>query len=322
MIPRGRNAPKLWPAEPVNLSWIVSSGSPAPPYRRVSSLPEDRADGAVDVADRQLERDRLAPLERRPACREQRRHVERLLEPVILVADLADGDVRPDVGPVEDLAEIEALGLVVVDGLAHLEQVAAADHLVDRAEAELGHQLAHFLGDELEEVDDVLGLAAELLAELGVLGGDADRAGIEVADPHHDAAHHHQGGGGEAVFLGAQERGDHDVAAGLELAVGLDDDPVAELVQDEGLLGLGQPELPGDAGVLERGQRAGAGAAVVAADQDDVAVGLGHARRDRADAHLGHQLDADPRPAGCCSSGRRSTGRGLRSNRCRGAAAG
>ena len=101
---------------------------------------------------------------------------------------------------------------------------------------------------------------------------------------------------GEAVLLGAQQRGDHDVAAGLQLAVGLDDDPVAQLVQDQGLLGLGQAQLPGDAGVLERGQRAGAGAAVVAADQDDVAVGLGHARRHRAHAHLGHQLDADPRP--------------------------
>jgi hypothetical protein len=29
----------------------------------------------------------------------------------------------------------------------------AADHLVERAEAELGHELAHLLGDEEEEVD-------------------------------------------------------------------------------------------------------------------------------------------------------------------------
>ena len=147
-------------------------------------------------------------------------------------------------------------------------------------------------------------LPRELLAELGVLGGDADRAGVEVADPHHDAAHDDQRRGGEAVLLGAQQGGDHDVAAGLHLAVGLDDDPVAELVQDERLLGLGQAQLPGDAGVLERGQRAGAGAAVVAADQDDVAVRLGHARGDRADADLGHELDADPRPRVARSSGR------------------
>ena len=27
-MPRGMNAPKLWPAEPLNLSWIVSAGKP------------------------------------------------------------------------------------------------------------------------------------------------------------------------------------------------------------------------------------------------------------------------------------------------------
>ena len=65
----------------------------------------------------------------------------------------------------------------------------AADHLVDGAEAELGHVLAHLLGDEEEEVDDVLGRAGEALAEDGVLGGDADRASIQVALAHHDATH-------------------------------------------------------------------------------------------------------------------------------------
>ena len=39
----------------------------------------------------------------------------------------------------------------------------------------------------------------------------------------------------------------------------------------------------------------GAGAAVVAADEHHVGVGLGHAGGDRADADLGHELDADAR---------------------------
>ena len=38
-MPRGMNAPKLWPAEPVNVILIVSSGSPAAPYRLVTSEP-------------------------------------------------------------------------------------------------------------------------------------------------------------------------------------------------------------------------------------------------------------------------------------------
>ena len=139
-------------------------------------------------------------------------------------------------------------------------------------------------------------LSPELVAKRGVLGGDAHRAGVHVTDPHHDAAHDHERSRGEAVLLRPEQGGDHDVAAGLHLAVGLDDDPVAQLVEHQGLLGLGQAELPRYAGVLDRRQRAGARAAVVSADQNDVAVSLRHARGHRAYADLGHQLDADPSP--------------------------
>ena len=38
-MPRGMNAPKLWPAEPLKRMRIVSSGRPAAPYLRVISLP-------------------------------------------------------------------------------------------------------------------------------------------------------------------------------------------------------------------------------------------------------------------------------------------
>ena len=193
------------------------------------------------------------------------------------------------------LREVEALGLPVVDGLARLEPVDAADHLLDRAEAELRHQLAHLLGDEAHEVDDVLRLARELLAQSRILRRDAGRAGVEVADAHHDAADRHQRRGGKAELLGAEQRGDDDVAAGLELAVGLDGDAAAQVVQHQRLVRLGEAEFPRQAGVRDRGLRRGARAAVVAADQHDVGVRLGDARGDGADADLGHQLDADPR---------------------------
>jgi hypothetical protein len=123
--------------------------------------------------------------------------------------------------------------------------------------------LAHLLGDVLHEVLDELRLAAEAFAQLGVLGRDTDRAGVEVADAHHDAARHHQRRGGEAELLGAEQRGDHHVAAGLQLAVGLHHDAVAQTVEQQRLLGLGQAELPRRAGVLQRRERRGAGAAVV-----------------------------------------------------------
>ena len=157
-----------------------------------------------------------------------------------------------------------------------------------------GQVLAHLLGDELEEVDHELRLAVEPLAQLRVLGGHPDRAGVQVADPHHDAARHDQRRAREAELLGAEQRGDDHVPAGLELAVGLDHDPVPQPGPEQGLLGFGQAQLPGRARVLEAGQRGRTGAAVVPGDQHHVGVRLGHPGRDGADPHLGDQLDVYP----------------------------
>ena len=51
-----------------------------------------------------------------------------------------------------------------------------------------------------------------------------------------------------------------------------------------------RPSSHGDAAVLDRGERRGAGAAVVAGNQHDVAVRLGHAGRNGADADFGDEL--------------------------------
>src|SRR3712207_8860152 len=42
----------------------------------------------------------------------------------------------------------------------------------------------------------------------------------------------------------SERGGDGDVAAGLQLTVGLDDDPRAQVVAQQGLLRLGQADLP------------------------------------------------------------------------------
>ena len=62
------------------------------------------------------------------------------------------------------------------------------------------------------------------------------------------------------------------------------------MVRDERLLRLREAHLPRCTGVLDRGQRARACAAVGAADVDDVRVRLRHARGDDADARLGDEL--------------------------------
>ena len=171
----------------------------------------------------------------------------------------------------------------------------AADQVVVAAHAEPRHQLARLLGDEEQVVDDVLRRALEALAQLRILRRDADRAGVQVAGAHHDAARGDQRGGREADLVGAEQRGDDDVASRLHLPVGLHPDARAQVVEHERLLRLGQADLPRDARRLDRGERRGARAAVVTGDEDVVGVGLGHACRDGADADLGDQLDRDAR---------------------------
>src|ERR1700726_3265710 len=58
-------------------------------------------------------------------------------------------------------------------------------------------------------------------------------------------------------------------------------------------MGLGEPDLPRRAGMLYRGERRGAGAALVAGDGDVVGTRLGHAGGDGADADFGDELYGD-----------------------------
>uniref|UniRef100_A0ABM0MLP6 Uncharacterized protein LOC102810278 n=1 Tax=Saccoglossus kowalevskii TaxID=10224 RepID=A0ABM0MLP6_SACKO len=183
------------------------------------------ADGAVAVAHRHDERDLLAAFQRGLAALDQL-VVQRAGQAVVLLFGLAH--VGVGLGLVEHAGEVQALRLPVFDARAHVEQVGAADQVVELADAQLGHDLAHFLGDEEEEVDDVLGLALELLAQHRILRGHAHRAGVQVALAHHDAAFDDQRRRGEAELVGAQQSADDDVAAGLHLAVGLHADAAAQ----------------------------------------------------------------------------------------------
>jgi hypothetical protein len=162
-------------------------------------------------------------------------------------------------------------------------------------EAELGQDLAHFLGDEGHQVDDLLGRADELGAQPLVLRADADRAGVRMALADHDAAHRDQRERADAEFLGAEDRGDDDVAPGLEPAIGAQLHAAAQAVESQRLVDFGQAHFPRRAGIFDRSLRARAGAADMAGDEDHVGMRLGDARRDRADARRADQLDADPR---------------------------
>jgi hypothetical protein len=97
----------------------------------------------------------------------------------------------------------------------------------------------------------VFGGALEALAQHRVLGGNANRAGVEVALAHHDAAGSDQRRGREAEFVGPEEGTDKDVATGLETTIDLQLYTRTQAVEDEGLMGFGEADFPWPAGVLQ-----------------------------------------------------------------------
>ena len=215
----------------------------------------DGADDTVDVFDRQLGDHFFTAVDGGLGEAEERREVETLVEAVVLLDRAEATDLGTDVRRVKDFGEVEPLGFPVHDGALRFKPVGAADHLLDRAEAELRHEFADFGGDERHEVHDVLGLAGESRTEPWILRRDAHGAGVQVANAHHDAARGHQRCGRKTELLGAEQCGHDNIAAGLELAVGLDGDARAEVVQDERLVSLGEAEFPGETGVRDGGLR-------------------------------------------------------------------
>ena len=132
---------------------------------------EHRAHGAVHVADRQLDAHRLAPFKGR-LRRPDQLVVERPVEVMLLPLAIMDRDPRPRRDRCNRRDRSMPLAFQCSIARGRVEPVDPADHLAKAAEAEPRHQLAHFLGDEEEIVDDVLGLPGEAGAQHRVLGGD------------------------------------------------------------------------------------------------------------------------------------------------------
>jgi hypothetical protein len=104
--------------------------------------------------------------------------IESVFKTVILGLQAAPPDMARDRRVVEYRGQVDPLRLPVGYILALDEAIDPADHVIDRSEAKLGHESPQIFGDEEEEIDHVLGLALEFLAEFRVLRGHAHRAGV------------------------------------------------------------------------------------------------------------------------------------------------
>ncbi len=171
------------------------------------------------------------------------------------------------------------------------QQVGAADDLVQRAHAQIRQPLAHLFGQQAEEVLHPFRQAGEIAgAQALVLGGHAGGAVVEVADAQVFAAQHDHRRGAEAETVGTEQRGLDHVQAGLQAAIGLQDGALAQVVGHQCLVRLGHAQFPRHAGIADRADRAGTGAAVMAGHGDQIGASLDHAGGNRADAGMRHQL--------------------------------
>ena len=161
------------------------------------------------------------------------------------------------------------------------------------------HVFAHFLGDEEEEVDDVLRLALEARAQHRVLRRDADRAGVEMALAHHRCSRPRSA----ARWRSRTRRRRAARRSRRRARCGCRRRPAprcgrASRLRTSVWWVSARPISQGQPACLIEVSGRRAGAALEARDGDVVGARLGDARGDRADADFGHQLDARHRPSG------------------------
>ena len=160
-------------------------------------------------------------------------------------------------------------------GILDFQQVGAANQFIHGMHAQAGHVFAQILGHKAHKVDDVFRLALKALAQLGVLGADAQRAGAK------------------AELFSAQHGGNGHIAAAHQLAVSFNAHAGAQAVHDQALVCFGKAQLPRQAGIVDGVARCSAGAAVKAGNQNHFGTGLGNAGGNGANTGFADQLDVD-----------------------------
>ena len=134
----------------------------------------------------------------------------------------------------------------------HFQQVGTANQVGQLAHAKHGQNFAHLFGNEAEIVlDHLYGAAEMLVTQILVLRGNPGSAIIEMTDAQVLATQRHHWRRAKAKAFGSQNRSLDHVKAGFQTAIGLEPDPVTQAIDAQCLMHLGQPQLPGTAGILD-----------------------------------------------------------------------
>ena len=151
---------------------------------------------------------------------------------------------RAAVGLLEQkTVEVEQSRLGILLVLLCDDEFGVSYYLVEAAIAHLCQVFAHLLGYEGEVVDQIFGLAAEQLAQFGVLCGYAHWTCVEVAFTHHHTTEHDQRCSTESELLCTEQSHEHNIASCLQLAVHLQANLTAQTVLDECLLSFRQSDF-------------------------------------------------------------------------------
>ncbi len=258
---------------------------------------EHRPDGAVDVLDRHF-RGNFFPFFNRGLGDFDELVVQGDVQAVILLLHIADRDVRTGFRAVEHDRQIQTLRLPVMADVGEFEPLNLADHVVEFAVAQLGHVAANFLGDEEHEVDHVLGLAGEFLAQLrdpasrfppGRCSGGRPRIMMQpvaisgpVLNPNSSAPSR------AAMTTSRPVLNWPSVCNTIR--------PRRSFITRVCCVSA-TPSSQGRPGVFDARQGRRAGSAAVAADENMIGLGLGDARGDGADADFADQFHAHARVA-------------------------
>ena len=214
-------------------------------------MAQQGADRAVDVADRCVDRDRTAVLQGTLSELDQCL-VERKLEAVVLFFPLVTPRSRAISGRwrIGERSSPSAFQWSTASVVSSISTWPMASSSVWNPSSARSSRTSSAMYSKKFSTNSG---SPENLARSSGFGWRHRPGRCRVAHPHHHAAHDDEWCGREAEFLRAEERSDHDVSAGLELAVGMHYDSIPQVVEQEGLLGLRQSEFPRCAGVFDGG---------------------------------------------------------------------
>ena len=125
------------------------------------------------------------------------------------------------------------------------------------------HIFSQLLSDKSHEVFYVFRFSTETFTKFRVLCCHTDRAGIQVADTHHDASHGYKRSCRKTKFLCTEKCCNGNVTAAHQFTVCLDADTVTESVHDQGLVCLGKTKFPRKSCIVDGTSRCCTGTSIV-----------------------------------------------------------